>query len=211
LLASLNTEGARKELTQILKDSPKNVSARLQLGSLALQQKKYPEAISILNGLKENGGAPAYTGLVEAYARAGQIDKAVEVANEGLKRFPDANLIREQLALSAAMSGKFDLAVVQFQKVIAAEPKTVANYVRLGAIFDMQGAYPQAIQTFQQAHDLVPNDLGPALTLAQELAKTGRRADANTAFQEILRVHPNDPTALNNTAYFLCENGGTCT
>ncbi len=208
LLASLNTEGARQELTQLLKDSPKNVGARLELGFLALQQKKYPEAISILNALKDNGDARAYTGLIDAYARAGQIDKAVQVANEGFKRFPDAALIREQLAISAAMSGKFDLAVVQFQKVIASDPKTVANYVRLGAIFDMKGDAPQAIQMFQQAHDLAPNDLGPALTLAQALAKAGRRADANTVFQNILRVHPNDPTALNNTAYFLCDNGG---
>ena len=208
LLASGDATQSRAELTQLLKDSPKDLETRLALGSLAIQQKKFPEAIETLNGVKDSGDPRAFAGLVDAYARAGQIDKAVEVANEGFKRLPNAILIRQQLAISLVMTGRFDPAISEFQKVIAANPKSLENYVRLGAVYDVKGDYTDAIRLFQQAHDLAPNELGPALTLAEGLARAGRRSEATAVYQTILKTHPNDPTALNNTAYFLCDSGG---
>ncbi len=208
LLASGDVTRSRAELTQLLKDSPKDLETRLALGSLALQQKKYPEAIETLNGIKDSGDPRAFAGLVDAYARSGQIDKAVEVANDGFKRLPNSIVIRQQLAISLAMTGRFDPAISEFQKVIAANPKSLENYVRLGAIYDVKGDYTDAIRQFQQAHDLAPNDLGPALTLAEGLARAGRRSEATAVYQTILKAHPNDATALNNTAYFLCDSGG---
>jgi tetratricopeptide (TPR) repeat protein len=208
LAASGDPGGARTELTQLLKDSPQDVEARLELGSLALEQRKYQEAIATLSELKNSGDPRVFAGLVAAYARLGQMDKAVEAANEGWKRLPDSTLIREQLAESAAVGGKYDLAIPEFQKLIAANPKSLQTYVRLGVVYDMKGDSADAIRLFQQAHDLAPNELGPALTLAQALSQAGRRAEATAAYQTILKVHPNDATAQNNAAYFLSDNGG---
>jgi tetratricopeptide (TPR) repeat protein len=208
LLASGDAARARTELAQLLKDSPKDLETRLALGSLAIQQRKYSEAIETLNGIKDSGDPRAFAGLVDAYARAEQVDKAVEVANDGLKRLPNSILIRQQLAISLAMTGRFDPSISEFQKLIAANPKSLENYVRLGAIYDVKGDYTDAIRLFQQAHDLAPTDLGPALTLAEGLARAGRRSEATAVYQTILKTHPNDATALNNTAYFLCDSGG---
>jgi tetratricopeptide (TPR) repeat protein len=208
LLASGDAVRAREELTQLLKESPQDVETRFQLGSLAFQQRKYPEAIERLSGLTNSNDPRVFAALGATYAREGQFDKAVEVANQGLKRFPDSTVIREQLAESAVYGGKFDLAISESKKLIASNPKSVEAYVRLGAIYDLKGDSASSIGVFQQAHDLAPNELGPALTLAQAFSQAGRRAEAMGVYQSILKAHPNDPTALNNTAYFLCDTGG---
>ncbi len=199
---------AHDELTQLLKESPQDSEARFQLGSLAFQQKKYPEAIERLSGLVSTGDPRVFAALTATYARQGQFDKAVDIANQGLKRVPDSNVIREQLAEAAVYGGKFDLAISESKKLIASNPKSLEAYVRLGAIYDLKGDSAASIGVFQQAHDLAPNELGPALTLAQAFAQAGRRPEALGVYQNILKVHPNDPTALNNTAYFLCDSGG---
>jgi tetratricopeptide (TPR) repeat protein len=208
LLASGDAVRAHTELTQLIKDAPKDVEARLELGSLAFQQRKYHEAIETLSELRDNGDPRVFAGLVASYARLGQIDKAVEVANEGLKRSPDSTVIREQLAESATLGGKFDLAISEFQKLIALNSKSVETHLRLGTVYLLKVDYANAIPQFQQAHSLAPTDLGPALTLAEALSQAGRKDDANAAYKAILRTHPNDATALNNTAYFLCDSGG---
>jgi tetratricopeptide (TPR) repeat protein len=208
LLATGDSVRAHDELTQLLKESPQDTEARYQLGSLAFQQKKYPEAIERLSGLVSTGDPRVFAALTATYARQGQIDKAVDIANQGLKRVPDSTLIREQLAEAAVYGGKFDLAISESKKLIASNPKSLQAYVRLGAIYDLKGDSAASIGVFQQAHDLAPNELGPALTLAQALAQAGRRPEALVVYQNILKVHPNDPTVLNNTAYFLCDSGG---
>jgi tetratricopeptide (TPR) repeat protein len=208
LLASGDPVRAHTELNQLIKDSPQDAEARLELGALAFQRQKYHEAIETLSQLTNSGDPRVFAGLVAAYTRQGQIDKAVEVANEGLKRSPGSTVIREQLAESAALGGKFDLAISEFQKLIASNPKSVETYVRLGAVYQLKGDYPNAIRQFQQAHDLTPSELGPALTLAEALSQTGRRDEATAIYKSILRSHPNDATALNNAAYFLCDSGG---
>jgi tetratricopeptide (TPR) repeat protein len=209
LLASGDPVRARQQLLQLLKESPEDFETRFQLGSLAFEEHKYPEAIERLSGLTNSGDPRVFAGLVASYAGAGQIDKAMQVGNDGLKRVPDSKVIREQLAESAAMGGRFDVAISESQKLVAANPKSVPDYVRLGAIYDIKGDYTSSIRIFQEAHDLAPNELGPALTLAQALSKAGRRSEATEVYQNILKVHPNDPTALNNTAYFLCDTGGS--
>jgi tetratricopeptide (TPR) repeat protein len=208
LVASGDPVRAQTELAQLVKDAPKDLEARLELGALAFERQKYRDTIETLNDLRSSGDARVFAGLIAAYSRLGQTDKAVEAANEGLKQSPDSTVIREQLAEAATFGGKFNLAISEFQKLIAANPKSVQSYVRLGAVYQLTGDNANAVRLFQQAHDLAPSELGPALTLGEALSQAGRKDEANAVYQTVLKLHPNDATALNNTAYFLSNNGG---
>jgi tetratricopeptide (TPR) repeat protein len=208
LLASGDSVRAHTQLAQLAKDSPQDLEARLQLASLAFGQQKYHEAIETLNDLKSSRDPRVFAGLVAAYSRMGQTDKALELGNEGLKQSPGSPVIREQLAESATYGGKFDVAISEFEKLIAANPKSMEGYVRLGAVYQLKGDTANAVRLFQQAHEMAPNELGPALTLAQALSQAGRKSEADAVYKSILKTHPNDATALNNAAYFLCDSGG---
>jgi tetratricopeptide (TPR) repeat protein len=202
--ASGDPAGARTELTQLLKDSPQDFEARLELGALAFEQRKYDDAIDTLSDLKNS----VFAGLVAAYAHRGQIDKAVDVANEGLKRSPDSTLIREQLAEAAALGGKFDLAISESQKLIASNPNSVVERRRLGDIYQFRGDHDNAIRLYRQASELAASDVKVALVLGDALVQADRFIEAKAEYQGILKAHPDDAAALNDLAFLLADTGG---
>jgi tetratricopeptide (TPR) repeat protein len=208
LAATRNFVQARVELTQLLKDAPQDLDVRLELGSLAFRQRKFHEAIETLSALKNSGDPRVFAGLIAAYTRQGQIDKAMEVANEGFKRSPDATLIREQLVESAASGGRFDLAISECKKLVASNPKSVAERRRLGEIYELKGDHDQAIVSYRQASELAPHDLAMAVVLGDALARASRFKEATTQFRDILKVHPDDAGVLNDLAFLLADTGG---
>src|SRR5579863_8227348 len=117
---------ARIILDQLLKESPKDSEALYQRGLLSMQQGKYQEAIATLEQLRSTGNPSAITALAGAYVGQRQFDKAQGILAEALKKSPGSLLIRAQLARTMALAGDFNLAVEQYQKLVAQDPKSAA-------------------------------------------------------------------------------------
>jgi tetratricopeptide (TPR) repeat protein len=199
---------ARVILDQLIKESPKDNEARLQLGLLSLRQGNYHEAVEILEELRGGGNPSAVTSLATAYVGLRQFDKALAVLNEGLKQSPGSAAIREQLAETTAIAGDYSLAIVRFQELIAQDPKSAQLRLRLAQTYQGSGDQKNALLSYQQAHDLAPDDATPALALADALAQAGRTDQAKALYRQIVKSHPDNPPALNNAAFFLCDHGG---
>ncbi len=196
-------------LDRLIKESPKDIEARLQLGMLSLQREKYRDAAEILEELRQGGDSDpgVSTNLAKAYIGLHQFDKARETLSEALKQSPGSMQIREELAETTAMAGDYALAAAQFQKLIAGDPKSARLRFRLGEVYQAQGDRKNALQCYQQAHDLAPNEPTPALVLAEALTQAGRTDDAKALYRQIVRTHPDNLPALNNAAFFLCDHG----
>jgi tetratricopeptide (TPR) repeat protein len=211
LMAAGEGSNAHTELSQLIKDTPKDPDAQLQLGLLAIEQKKYAEAIDILNKLRATGEPRAYLGLAIAYVSQRpqrQLDKAVDVLNEGLKKWPDAGPLLDQAAMIEAVSGQYDLAITRYKKLISLNPKSALARRRLGEVYDLKGDRTNAVAFYQQAYDLAPNDVTLAITLADALARAGRTNEAKVKYQGIVKAHPDNASAMNNLAYLLADSGG---
>jgi tetratricopeptide (TPR) repeat protein len=209
LASTGDTTKARGILDQLIKESPKDTEARLQLGMISLQQAKYHEAVDILEELRAGGDSDpnVTTSLANAYIGLRQYEKARETLSEALKQSPGSLQIREELAQTTAMAGDYALAVAQFQKLIAQDPKSARLQFRLAEVYQAQGDQKNALQFYQQAHKLAPDEPTPALVLAEALNQAGRTDEAKTLYLQIVRSHPDNLPALNNAAFFLSDHG----
>ncbi len=200
---------ARKILEQLIKESPKDANARLQLGLLSLSQGNYREAIDKLEGLREDGDSnpSVITNLASAYVHLKQFAKAQQILSDELKKLPRSEALREDLAETSALTGDYNLAIEQFQQLIDQDPKSARLRFRMGEVYQAKGDQKTALTFFQQAHQLAPEEATPALIFADALNDAGRPDEAKSLYLEIVRSHPDNAPALNNAAYFLSDHG----
>ncbi len=67
---------------------------------------------------------------------------------------------------------------------------------RVGHTAASNGNYPTAIRMYRRAHNLAPNQIGPALGLARASAAVKDHRAASEAFRAVLRVEPHNIDAL---------------
>ena len=180
----------------------------MELGLLALSQKKYQDAEQAFGKLRETGSPQAIAGLATAYSAQKQYDKAVGVLNEGLKRSNNSTLLLNQLGSTEALAGKYDAAIATFQKVVAVDPKSAHGHLELADVYALRGDDNGALPNYREAAKLAPADEGTQLELAKAFNRAGRLDEARAQYQSVLTAHPNDAMALNGMAFFISENGG---
>ncbi len=83
-----------------------------------------------------------------------QFDQARAILNEGLGKWPNSAVLLEQLAGDEALSGQYDLALAQYQKLLSADPTSIILRRRLAEVCDLQGNQSRALAYYQQAHQL---------------------------------------------------------
>jgi len=208
LVGTGDIQTVRAELAQLIKEFPQDMEPQLQLGLLAVAEKKYPEAVGILSKYRASGDARVCTGLASAYMHQKEFDKARETLNEGLKRYPDSTALLEQLADTEALAGNYDVAIEHLHTLLSREPKSVSLREGLAEVYYLKGDQLNEIASYQQASEMAPNDLAVGLGLAGALARAGRTSEAKTQFQRVVKAHPENAPALNNAAYFIADTGG---
>src|SRR3984885_11600494 len=202
-----NAASARGELTRI-KDFQHNPQAQVELGLLALSEKKYQEAEQVFKKASETGDEQAIAGLATAYASQKQFNKALEVLNAGLRKSNNSALLLSQLANTEAAAGNFDAAIAAVQKLVALQPNSARDRLQLAGIFTLQGDNNRALEANRKAAKLAPADLTAGLEFARALGRTDRVDEARTQYEAVLKAHPDDEMALNDMAFFICEHGG---
>src|SRR5579872_7045553 len=208
LLRSNNLSSARAELNNLSKSLPNAVQPQLELALLSLSERKYRDADQIFEKLRSTGDVRAYAGQAMSYSAQGQFNKAIDVLNEGLTKSPGSVLLMSELAGVAANAQRYDLAVAEFQKLLAAEPKSVTERLRLGELYSLLGKDGESIAVYRDAYNLAPKDLKSGLALGKELSATGHSDEARTVLSKVLADHPDDPAAQNEFAFFISQNGG---
>lgn len=202
-----NAASARSELTRI-KDFQHNPQAQVELGLLALSEKKYQEAEQIFKKVSETGDQQAIAGLATTYASQKQFDKALAVLNAGLRKSNNSALLLSQLGNTEAVAGNYDAAVAALQKLIALQPNSAPDRLQLADIFTLQGDNNRALAANREAVKLAPAGLIAGLEFARALSRADRIDEARTQYQAVLKAHPDDEMALNDMAFFMCEHGG---
>lgn len=79
---------------------------------------------------------PAFGGIAERYRRAGDLDKAVALCREGLKKFPDQISGRVTLGWALLDQGKYDEAQVELEYALKRAPDNLAAIRGLAELHD---------------------------------------------------------------------------
>jgi Flp pilus assembly protein TadD len=87
------------------------------------------------------------------------------------------------------------------------QPASADLLYRLGETYLRKGDINLAAETFRKDVQAAPNNTLPLLKLGLILETTGPADQAKAIYEQILKLDPNQPIALNNLAYRKAEEG----
>jgi tetratricopeptide (TPR) repeat protein len=144
--------------------------------------------------------------LISLY-RAGQLGEAETRARRLSKKYPRSVDVLRVLAASLSDQGKFDDAVIAFQKLLEIKPDYAAGHNNLGNALKNLGRLDEAVASFQQALKISPDLAVLHNNLGNALNSLGRSEEAVTSYQQALKIEPDFADAHNNLGSALNSLG----
>jgi len=211
LLQLNRTDEAKESFSAALRIEPNNAAANYGLGQLALSARSYAEAVDHFEkALAQAPGANrihyslamAYRGLKNDeqakihLAQQGPVGvRAVDPLFDGLQdliKGERVHLIRGKLALE---SKRYQEAVAEFRKAVAARPESLSAHLNLGAALTQTGDLKGAAAEFDVSLRLDPPNIIAHYNLAVLLANENRHEEAIAHLRSVFDVEPNDISA----------------
>lgn len=184
----------------VLKVSPENLDARVNLAVALLYQKRPSpkEAISVLQSVLLADGenreffADVYNSIGVAFRLMNKNEDAVAAFDRSLSFYrlaeAESNLSDTLFDLSHA-----DKALFHARKAIELEPNSAANYLRLGHQLEVSGKRDNALDAYKKAAELDPTSETTFEALALLELEMGRWEGAEAAYSALLSLSPNRP------------------
>lgn len=209
LLALGEQDKAHQELDAIRKIAPDNQDAKFQLGYMAWKGKDYKQAEQVFGDLyKNNPKDPrGLMGVIESLASENRLAEAIKLVQEQAAKDPERRDWKLFLANLYVRDMRYDDGIKIYNELLKADPKSGDLLARLGETQRRKGDVNTAIETFRRASEASPTDTRPLLELGLLLDGTGRRDQAKPIYEQILKIQPDHPIALNNLAYIKAEEG----
>jgi tetratricopeptide (TPR) repeat protein len=199
---------ARNELKTLLKSSPNNPGALLQVALLDVHGKDFQAAEATLTRLRAIQPAAAGAGFAVLYAAQGQIDKAVEALKKISLRPEDSSLIHNMLGALALHANRNDVAIDEYKTLLADNPDSTELLLTLSEAYRRKSDWGDSIAVLERAQKAQPQALLPAAMLASTLEGSGRPDLAIAQYRRVLKLHPDNPKVLNNLAFLIVETQG---
>jgi Flp pilus assembly protein TadD len=124
-----------------------------------------------------------------------------------LARFPDRDDYRMGLADIEIGAKRFQDARALLEQLAGKHPDSSEICKRLGSVQNQLGDRAAALQNLRRAHQLNPADFKVALSLAVLFEASGDLEQARAAYEDVLKVDPDNTQAMNNLAYMKADQG----
>ena len=174
------------------------------VATVQLKQNRLDEALRNFNTSIELH--PEWSALMErGRARGMQGDTAGAVGdlNLAVKLQPDSAEALELRAKLFASLGQFDNALADLQTLHARLPKNAEVLLQMGGVHQAAQAWQQAIEDYNQALRLDPNNAAAYRGRADSYLSSGQQAPAASDYRKSLELNGDDVNALNNLAWLL--------
>jgi tetratricopeptide (TPR) repeat protein len=208
LLAMKQPDKAREELNLLDKLFPDNPDARYQAGLLAYQDKDYKKAEQTFGTLyRDNHDNRGLFGITETLAAQNRLEDAIKELDKAVAAQPerqDLKLIRGNFYVRAQ---RYDEAIATFKGLLEKQPNSADLLFRLAETYRRKGDINMAADLFRKSSQAAPNSTLPLVQLGLILETIGPVDQAKAVYEQILKLDPNEPTALNNLAYRKAEEG----
>ncbi|MGA3095545.1 MAG: tetratricopeptide repeat protein [Bryobacteraceae bacterium] len=192
---------------------PGSADALYRSAAAAFAAKNYAAAEEAFQRLRElePRNHRGLMGLVQTYLAQSRFDEATRLLEAESSFDPDSRDLTAALGNVYVAAGKWDQAISQFQKVLDATGKGTRAagelYLALGEIYRRKNDLASAVSALKNARQTLPNDPRVLSPLALLLEATSSW-EAQQAYEDAIRVDPNNALLLNNLAFNLAEHGG---
>jgi tetratricopeptide (TPR) repeat protein len=209
LMATNDFPQAKALLLETIKAYPKSRDAQYQLGYLYFREKNFKAAEENFKSVyyQDPPDLRGLMGLVETYLAQNQFDAAAKVVDAEVVKYPKALAFQVARGTVAMRAGQYAEAVAMFKKVAEKQKDVPDLFMRLAESQRLSGDIPAALESWKKASDLSPTLVPPLLNRAVTLDSMKRRTEARPLYDQVLRVQPDHPIALNNLAFLLAEEG----
>jgi tetratricopeptide (TPR) repeat protein len=195
--ATGDAEEVRRISTEMTRQAPDYLPGWTLLAELAFKDKKYDEALSLLENVF--GRDPEYIDGRRLQGNVllakGETKKAVEVLELLDQTYPDSPLIKYELARAYLKNNNTNQAKVALEQAISASPNYTDAILLLAEVNLRFGHADLVIEPVTQLLKRRPDLKGAALLLAAAYGSLDRFDDAAVVLQEQARLAPQDPQA----------------
>jgi len=202
---------ARANVDSVLKEHPDNPDAQFLIASLDFAERKYRDAEALLKKLHENipQDPRGLRGLVNVYVAQGRAKEAQRILDEELSKNPESRELHLVAASVATAAKDYGRAITEYSRILERDPSSASVHVALGTAYYRARDFAQAEFHYRKARELQPKDLTANLRLALLLGETGKLEEAKRLLDQILKLAPDNPVALNNMAYLLADSAAS--
>ena len=204
-LSTGQTQLAAELDRQLVKDTPKDVTVRIDHGRLLMAQGKILDAISSLQKVVADAADSAQASyfLAMAYLQNDNPAQAHNALLEALRASPDLPIALQALSRLSLEQGDASDAVRFAEELVEKFPADQTYRQFLAEALARHGEIRQAEEQLLVAKRLTPNDPNVRLGLAQVYSEEKKWPEAQTEFETILQLDPHNTTALGQLADVL--------
>jgi len=202
---------AESDLHKAMELAPSSAAPYVQLGNVRMLQKQFADSEKFYQQAldKDPSSGEGLRGLMAAYIKDKQPDKAIAAANAQIAKSPDNSNFYDLLG-----TGLFDTrkdlkgAEAALRKAVELDKNNGDALVKLGQVQVAEGQASQALATYLQSIKDNPHE-SAFYILAGELYESQNQWDqAKGMYQRALQIQPDNPSASNNLAYLMLQQGG---
>ena len=168
---------------------------------------KIKEALEIYNLLIQNKiyDPRILNNLGTIYSQIKQIDKAILLFEESIKKFPDCIEAYPNLANVLLAKGRSNTAKNILNKAIELNPKYLRSYSIMAGILVGEGNLQKAEFFLKKSLEINPKDINALVNLACVLKDSGNPKQAEKFLKDALKINPSFDFALTNLGAVLNE------
>jgi len=203
-LATGDNSGAKSNLRAATKVAAFNPQPQVAIALLQMSAKNLPgAAYSLEKALSTSPDfLPAMALMTEVELRLGEPAKAEQRARDIVAKYPKRAVGQGLLGDIAQARGQSAQALEAYRRAHQLEPSTQTFLQLFGALSNQDGGKP-ALQLAQQWVKAHPKDAQAQKTLANAFARAGQFVQAKGAYEQLLKLTPDDSDAINNLANVL--------
>jgi len=177
---------------EVLRYSPNNTKARVNLGVLLAKSGSYDEAIKKYKEVAglgmEDAGSHANLGTI--YANQKNYDAALEEFKKAVELNPKDYVAHNNIGIIYKQKGDVKKAMEEYTEALKLNPNYPLTYNNIGNIYLEIAQYDAAIRFYQKAINIDPNKAAFWGNLGKAYKNKGMSQEARESFEKALQLDP---------------------
>ncbi|TFG49730.1 MAG: tetratricopeptide repeat protein, partial [Candidatus Brocadiia bacterium] len=192
LIADRKSDMAEVQLRLYLFDNPSCPRGRLLAAAVCLQNNQIENAIHELNSVytRQPNNTIALYALGHCYERLGHEEQAVEFYQDCLKFKNYLQLPRQRIAAIYFKNGRLEKTTAEYEMLCKEYPDDISTLLILGYLYIAEKKYHTAIETFNKAILIHPDNFDGVYVDFEEMISRGSISDA---LEYLENLHDQNP------------------
>jgi tetratricopeptide (TPR) repeat protein len=183
---------AAEQLRLYLFDNPSCVYGRMAAAAIHIHENRIEQAVTELNSvyMRQPSNTMALYALGHCYERLGNEAQAVEFYQDCLKFKKYLQLPRQRLAAIYLKNGQLEKTINEYELLKREYPDDIATLTTLGQLYIAVAKYEQAVEIFNTAILIHPDNFNDENDEVQQLMQAGNLDEALDKLDEQLESEP---------------------